>query len=98
MTPTLSSASYQMDETFFTIAPNPTNNKQIQLSFTLEETQNATVTIYDSLGRTIKEVEMNELNSGLNYQTIDASNLNSGMYFCKLSTPNGNKSLRVTIK
>ena len=75
MTPNLASPSYEMDKMGFTIAPNPTNNKQVQLSFTLEESQNATISIYDSLGRTIKEVPSNALNSGLNYQTIDASDL-----------------------
>lgn len=98
MTPNLASPSYEMDKMGFTIAPNPTNNKQVQLSFTLEESQNATISIYDSLGRTIKEVPLNALNSGLNYQTIDASDLNSGLYFCKLSTINGSKSLQLIIQ
>lgn len=86
------------DSYHFTIAPNPTQDKQLQFSFTFDEVQNATITIYDALGRIVKTQPLNQLNSGINYQTIDASNIESGLYICKLSTSIGSKSLQVVIK
>jgi hypothetical protein len=86
------------DSYHFTIAPNPTQNKQLQFSFTFDEVQNATIAIYDALGRIVKTQSLNQLNSGINYQTIDASNIESGLYICKLSTSIGSKSLQVVIK
>jgi len=86
------------DSSHFIISPNPTKNKQIHLSFTLEDTQNAIISIYDNLGRTIKEVQWSELSSGINYQTIDASDLITGTYYCKISTNNKNKISRLIIQ
>lgn len=86
------------DSYHFTIAPNPTQDKQLQFSFTFDEVQNATITIYDALGRIVKTQPLNQLNSGINYQTIDASNIESGLYICKLSTSIGSKILQVVIK
>jgi hypothetical protein len=87
-----------IDGYHFSIAPNPTQNKQLQFSFTFDEAQNATITLYDALGRTIKEQNLNQLKSGINYQTIDVSNIQSGLYICNLSTSIGSKSLQVVIK
>jgi len=86
------------DNYHFTIAPNPTQNKQLQLSFTFDEVQNATITIYDALGRIVKTQTLNQLNIGINYLTIDASHVESGLYTCKLSTEKESKSLQVVIK
>lgn len=86
------------DNYHFTIAPNPTQSKQLQFSFTLDEVQNATITIYDALGRIVKTQPLNQLNIGINYLAIDASHIESGLYTCKLSTEKGSKSLQVVIK
>ena len=86
------------DAAHFTIAPNPTQDKMIHFTFTLDEVQNTTVALYDTLGRMVKEVSLNQLNSGVNYQTIDANNLQSGLYICKLSTTTGSKSLQIVLR
>ena len=87
-----------LDTTHFSIAPNPTEDKQLHFTFTLDEIQNTTVALYDTLGRMVKEVQLNQLNNGINYQSIDASNLEFGLYICKLSNPTGSKSVQVIIK
>jgi len=86
------------DASHFTVAPNPTHDKQLHFTFNLDEVQNTTISLYDTLGRLVKQVQLNELNSGINYQNVDATDLQSGMYIAKLSNQIVNKSLRVTIK
>ncbi|RAR70761.1 T9SS type A sorting domain-containing protein [Flavobacterium aciduliphilum] len=98
MTATLANPTFQADETFFAIYPNPTEAKQIEVSFSLLEQENTSIKIYDSLGRLVKEELFSDLNSGINHQTIDASTLESGVYFCKLVTPSQTKTLRVVLK
>jgi hypothetical protein len=98
MTPLLNNNENAFDKTHFTIAPNPTQDKQLHFSFTVDEVQNTTLVIYDTLGRIVKEMALNQLNSGINYQTIDASNIESGLYICKLSAATDSKSIQVIIK
>ncbi len=98
MTPTLNNNDNFFDATHFTIAPNPIQDKQIHFTFSLNENQNTTVTLYDTLGRLVKEQTLNNLNTGVNYQSLDASDLQSGLYICKLTTATSSKSLQVIVK
>ena len=82
----------------FIIAPNPIKDGQIHFSFNLEELQSATFSIYDTLGRLVKEKNLDNLTVGLNYQTIESDNLNLGVYICKLATDNTCKSIQLIIK
>lgn len=97
-TNTASNNENSFDATHFTIAPNPIQDKQIHFSFSLEENQKTSVSIYDTLGRLVKERTLNNLNTGVNYQTIDASDLQSGLYICKLVTATNSKSIQVIVK
>lgn len=98
MTPSLTTNDFELNTNYFTVAPNPSQDKQIHFSFTLNDIQNTAVSIIDTLGRTVKNQSLTQLNIGINYQTIDASDLQAGLYICKLSTSNGTKSLQVVIK
>ena len=98
MTPNLTTNDFSIDENYFTIAPNPTQDKQIHFTFSLNEIQNTTVSIMDTLGRTVKEINLSELNTGSNYKSIDASDLQAGIYICKLATESTSKSLQVIVK
>jgi len=98
MSPSLDTKDNSLDATHFTIAPNPINDKQIHFTFSSEENQNTTVSLYDTLGRLVKEQLLNNLITGVNYQSIDASDLQSGLYICKLSTDSSSKSLQVIVK
>lgn len=98
MTPSLNNNDTIFDTTNFTIAPNPILDKQIHFTFSLDENQNTIVSLYDTLGRLVKEQLLNNLNTGVNYQSIDASDLQSGLYICKLTTATSSKRLQVIIK
>ena len=99
MTTNLSTNDFVTDSNHFTIAPNPVQDKQIHFTFSLDEVQKASVSIIDTVGRTVKEVVLNnELSTGLNYEAIDASDLQSGIYICKFATPTTTKCLEVIIK
>lgn len=98
MTPNLATNDFEFNNNYFTIAPNPTQDKMIHFTFSLDEVQNTTVSIVDALGRTVKQQSLSQLNTGINYQTIDASDLQPGLYICKLATSAGSKSLHVIIK
>lgn len=82
----------------FNIAPNPAQDGQIHFSFSLEEIQTTTFSIYDTLGRLVKETTLDNLSNGINYKTIEAANLNSGLYICKLATSNSSNSIHLVIK
>ncbi len=98
MTPSLNNNEIIFDTTHFTIAPNPIQDKQIHFTFSLDENQNTTISLYDTLGRLVKYQILNNLNTGINYQNIDASDLQSGVYICKLATDNTCKSIQLIIK
>lgn len=82
----------------FNIAPNPTQGDQIHFSFSLEEIQPTTFSIYDTLGRLVKETTLDNLSTGINHKTIEAANLNSGIYICKLATSTSSKNIQLIIK
>ncbi|WP_293872001.1 T9SS type A sorting domain-containing protein [Flavobacterium sp.] len=99
ITTTLSTNDFVSNSNHFSIAPNPTQDKQIHFTFSLEEIQKTKVSLLDTLGRTVKEVVFqNELTTGMNYQAIDASDLQTGIYICKFTTPTNTKSLQVIVK
>lgn len=98
MTTALANENFDIDSFNFNIAPNPIQNKQINLSFNLISSENVTISVIDSLGRNVKEVKKINSSSGTNYKTIDASDLESGIYFCKISTDTGSKILQVIVE
>lgn len=65
--------------------PNPFNAKTM-ISYTLKEKQHVSVTIYDLLGRKIKELVNEQQLSGIYSVSFDAEKLPSGIYFCILAT------------
>ena len=98
MTTALANENFDIDSFNFNIAPNPIQNKQINLSFNLISSENVTISVIDSLGRNVKEVKKINSSSGTNYKTIDASDLESGIYFCKISTDTVSKILQVIVE
>ncbi|MFM7018055.1 T9SS type A sorting domain-containing protein [Flavobacterium sp.] len=98
MTSSLNNEISVFDANHFTIAPNPSQDNQIHFSFTLDSIQPTTFSMYDTLGRLVKETTLNDLRIGVNYQTIATNNINSGIYICKLSTVNASKNIQVVVK
>ena len=67
--------------------PNPFNAKTM-ISYTLKEKQHVSVTIYDLLGRKIKELVNEQQLSGIYSVSFDAEKLPSGIYFYTLTAGN----------
>jgi hypothetical protein len=65
--------------------PNPFNPKTV-LDFGMPQAGQATITIYDILGRKICTLLDHQLNAGYHQVTFDASDFASGVYFAKLYT------------
>lgn len=98
MTNSLDTSNSLFDTTHFAIAPNPTHDKQLNFSFSTENMENHSISIIDNLGRVVKILELTNLNSGVNYKSVDVSDLQEGIYFCKLTSVNETKTLRVIVE
>ncbi|MEO5569477.1 MAG: T9SS type A sorting domain-containing protein [Bacteroidia bacterium] len=66
-----------------TAIPNPFSTTTT-LEFNLSETKNVSISITDVMGRIVKTIPTNYLQSEKNKITIDLSELKSGIYFCKI--------------
>ncbi|HEY9188811.1 MAG TPA: T9SS type A sorting domain-containing protein [Ignavibacteria bacterium] len=62
--------------------PNPFN-LSTNFVFSLPQKSNVKVTLYDTYGREVKQIENKEYESGYYNILINANNLSSGVYFCK---------------
>ena len=70
------------------IFPNPVSSSA-SLEFNLSEIKNATITIFDVIGKNVKNIPLNNSQQGKNTITIDLSELKTGTYFCKLKSSDG---------
>ena len=80
------------DFNLFQNHPNPFN-PQTTIRFTIPSTQNASIAIYDMMGRTIRKVNMDGLLPGIHQFKWDGKNqrgssVSAGIYLYKLSTIN----------
>jgi uncharacterized lipoprotein YddW (UPF0748 family) len=77
--------------------PNPFN-PSTNISFTLPETNQVSLEVFDLIGRKVATLYQNEvLNAGQHQVTFDASRLASGMYIYRLSTKNINLSKKMIL-
>ncbi|MBZ0201288.1 MAG: T9SS type A sorting domain-containing protein, partial [Ignavibacteriaceae bacterium] len=67
--------------------PNPFN-PVTNISFTLPEKTNVTLTVFNILGREITTLVNGELNAGQHSVSFDASKLSSGIYFYRMQAGN----------
>ncbi len=65
--------------------PNPFS-ASLTLEFILPENKNVSVSIIDLMGRELKNIPSQNLQSGKNKINIDLSELNSGIYFCTVKS------------
>ncbi|MBL1214822.1 MAG: ammonia-forming cytochrome c nitrite reductase subunit c552 [Ignavibacteriae bacterium] len=75
--------TYSLDQNY----PNPFN-PSTKIKFTLTETADVTLTVFDALGKTIDVLVDGNNNAGSYEVTWNAENLASGIYFYKLETKN----------
>lgn len=89
----LNTASFEKDN--FLLYPNPTKNSiHIELTNNLGDTIK-TVSFYDVLGKTVKQITNSNSNS--NATMIDVSQLSSGLYFVEIQTENNIKLVKKLI-
>lgn len=67
--------------------PNPFNS-HTKISFSIKQSGNYNLEIYNNLGQKISEIFNNKLADGVYETTFDASGLNSGVYFYRLAGNN----------
>jgi len=75
--------SFQLHQNY----PNPFNS-QTKISFTIKQSGNYNLEIYNNLGQRIREVFNKRISAGVYETTFDASGLNSGVYFYRLTGNN----------
>ena len=81
----------------FSVVPNPIQNKELKINYTLTENEPITVAVFDALGRTIKTETYSNSEIGFNSKSISLDNLNAGVYFCKIFNTNISNSLPFVI-
>jgi hypothetical protein len=67
------------------IYPNPFH-KGCNIEYTLPQETNVNISLYDVIGRLIKEITNKNLNTGVYHKTFDMSDLAQGVYFIRLQT------------
>ncbi len=88
------SASFRLQE----VSPNPvTTNQSATLSFEMDRSQDATVTLYDALGRELRTVAKEHFSQGPHTLSLPISNLISGEYFVVLSGADASLSKKFVI-
>lgn len=76
--------------------PNPFN-PETTISFTMKRAEKATLQVYDLLGRTVQNVQIDAVQGG-NIYRFNASRLASGIYFYRLAASNfKSKTMKMTI-
>lgn len=77
--------------------PNPFN-PSTKIVFAMPQAGNATLTVYDNMGRTIETIVNNEyMNSGFYTKEFNASKLSSGVYYYKLTTGNFSETKKMLL-
>ncbi|QNF32139.1 T9SS type A sorting domain-containing protein [Adhaeribacter swui] len=82
----------------FTAFPNPFQN-QVTVSFTLPETQSATLTVYDSQGYPVTTLFQAEAQANQTYQLEwQANKQEAGLYFLQLQTQAGQHTQKLLLQ
>jgi len=81
----------------FEMYPNPTN-KLTNLNYSLDQSQNVNVQVYNMLGEKVYSVDNGRMSAGQHTMAIDCSGLQSGVYFVKFNTDNATTTKRLVIQ
>ncbi|SMO72811.1 CHRD domain-containing protein [Gracilimonas mengyeensis] len=76
--------------------PNPFN-PTTEITFSLAEAGQATLTVYNMLGQEVSVITNQRLNAGQHTVNFDASNLSSGIYLYRLTAENQTISKKMTL-
>ena len=89
--PRLGDATTQLE-----VYPNPANSF-INLSFNVEQSQQATIILRDAAGRIVYNEAIDAI-AGFNNQQIEVSNLAKGVYFVQLQTGASSENTRLIVE
>ena len=89
--PRLGEATTQLE-----VYPNPANSF-INLSFNVEQSQQATIILRDAAGRIVYNKGIDAI-AGFNNQQIEVSNLAKGVYFVQLQTGDSSENTRLIVE
>jgi hypothetical protein len=70
--------------TNFSISPNPSVNKMVDVHFTPAQSENYELIVFNALGQQVKSIVLENFNEGKYDQKVDLSELKSGLYYIKL--------------
>lgn len=76
--------------------PNPFN-PSTKIEFSVPETAHVTIKVYDAIGNEIVTLYSGEKGAGNYKVNFDGKNLASGIYYCKMSTGNFSKSIKMLL-
>jgi hypothetical protein len=85
------------DDQSITIFPNPVKEKGI-LQLKLENTTDIAIEFFDMTGKKVKEMKLQNIDSGEHKLEFDTSEMNNGVYFCRVSTNSWVKAKRIIVK
>ena len=93
-----SSGNNSIPEEFYLLRnyPNPFN-PSTKIQFSVPERSEVKLTLHDVLGREIKVLFNDEVESGLHEYQLSSDNLSSGVYFIRMTSSNFNKSLKISL-
>jgi hypothetical protein len=94
---TMGSATFDVIQENFTIAPNPISGKELKLFYKTSTMNPLIFSIYDSIGREVKKALLTPT-TNTTPQNIDCSDLISGLYFGKIQTEYSSKTIRFSVK
>jgi subtilisin family serine protease len=75
--------------------PNPFS-KETEIRFDLNQRSSVTLTVFDVLGRKVRQLIDTNLDAGGHFLTFDARQLSSGVYFIRLETDRGSQTIPIT--
>ncbi|MFA8342361.1 MAG: T9SS type A sorting domain-containing protein [Rhodothermaceae bacterium] len=76
--------------------PNPFN-PTTKIEYSIKESSNVKIVVYDMLGQEIKTLVNSEKSAGTHSVNFDGSSLPSGIYYCKIVSTNFNKTIKMLL-
>ena len=93
---TMNTNAFEASVPSITIAPNPIANKELKLYINNTTPLSSEFTIYDTMGRQVKQVQLHE-NASNGFQIINCEELNTGLYFGCFKTDAIAKTIRFSV-
>ncbi|PAU94963.1 hypothetical protein CK503_05725 [Aliifodinibius salipaludis] len=75
--------------------PNPFN-EETEIHFDLDHDSHVTLSVFDVLGRKVRQIADTNLDAGAHFLTFNARNLSSGVYFIRLETDRDSQTIPIT--